>query len=204
MSVSSCLQARGAGVIDLDVIAYATLGVSVAVSVSQIGGWLLNADPRTILAVSRCSAVLLAALTPVVLLWLAVSGRSTSAMLLTALVLPVFVEGARRWRDFLGPIADWLDRLVAIQPGRSAQPLGHDLPEHCAAVLKLYLEQDGWRLNRMSRVEALAVLGLEYTADGHEIREAHRRLERRVALEAGGTHYLVAKINEAKDVLLET
>jgi len=56
---------------------------------------------------------------------------------------------------------------------------------------------------QMSRQEAFEVLGLEPTASLREIREASRRLEQKLDPEVGGTHYLAAKINEAKDVLFE-
>ena len=46
----------------------------------------------------------------------------------------------------------------------------------------------------MSRAEALAVLGLEDGASAEEILQAHP--------DKGGSNYLAAKINEAKDVLL--
>ncbi|HYM17314.1 MAG TPA: DnaJ domain-containing protein [Micropepsaceae bacterium] len=54
----------------------------------------------------------------------------------------------------------------------------------------------------MSRAEALKVLGLEDGASEDEIRAAHRRLILQTHPDKGGTSYLAAKINEAKDVLL--
>ena len=59
------------------------------------------------------------------------------------------------------------------------------------------------RRQRMSRDEAFEVLGLEPTASLREIREACSRLEQKFDPEVGGSHYLAAKINEAKDVLFE-
>jgi len=55
---------------------------------------------------------------------------------------------------------------------------------------------------RMSRSEALNVLGLSEDASAKEIKAAHRRLIQQTHPDKGGTTYLAAKINEAKDVLL--
>lgn len=54
----------------------------------------------------------------------------------------------------------------------------------------------------MSRAEALKVLGLEEGASADDIRAAHRRLMLQNHPDKGGTDYIAAKINEAKDVLL--
>lgn len=54
----------------------------------------------------------------------------------------------------------------------------------------------------MSREEAYRVLGLEAGASNEEIRAAHRKLMLQNHPDKGGTSYLAAKINEAKDVLL--
>jgi curved DNA-binding protein CbpA len=54
----------------------------------------------------------------------------------------------------------------------------------------------------MSRAEALKVLGLQEGASDDDIRAAHRRLMLQNHPDRGGTDYIAAKINEAKDVLL--
>ncbi len=48
----------------------------------------------------------------------------------------------------------------------------------------------------------MKVLGLEEGATEEQIRAAHKRLMLQIHPDKGGTSYLAAKINEAKDVLL--
>jgi DnaJ family protein C protein 19 len=58
------------------------------------------------------------------------------------------------------------------------------------------------RNGAMSREEALEVLGLTPGAKEADIRAAHRRLMRGAHPDSGGSDWLAARINQARDVLL--
>lgn len=137
--------------IDYDVIAYTMLGISSSVSALQIVRWILNTNPRTVIQAGRWSAAALIGLTPVVLLWLVMSGRSTLAMMLAAFVLPVIVQGGLHWRGLFGPL-NFLkvsfphgdqDLGAPVVSGRAVRPdpMNPDLVRQSVAVLRAYLEQ---------------------------------------------------------------
>jgi hypothetical protein len=222
---------------DLTILAYATLGLSLFVSAVKMGGWILHADPRTILNGGRWALVALAALALGVLLWLVMSGRWSSAMMLAAFMLPIFVQAAPRWRVLFGPLNAMRSDFPPITPDFSTPRGGFsnardmtdpELVQQSLAVLRAYLAQTGAQAAtqightpaspqagngaatmpgngrlRMSTEEALDILGLEPTASAQEIRDAYRRLEQKVDPELGGTRYLMAKIIEARDLLLQ-
>jgi DnaJ domain len=54
----------------------------------------------------------------------------------------------------------------------------------------------------LARDEALAILGLKQGATAEDVKQAHKRLIKDFHPDKGGSDYLAAQINEAKDVLL--
>ena len=56
----------------------------------------------------------------------------------------------------------------------------------------------------MDKAEALEVLGLTASASPEDIRAAHKKLLRAIHPDAGGSTYLSAKINAARDRLLKS
>ncbi len=88
-------------------------------------------------------------------------------------------------------------------------------------VMEAYLDRmhDGWRdqvgdshstagdaapaSGPMSRSEALDILGLDDAASDDEVVEAHKRLIQKLHPDRGGSTFLAAKINQAKDLLLK-
>jgi hypothetical protein len=54
----------------------------------------------------------------------------------------------------------------------------------------------------MTRAEAALILGVSPQATPEQVKDAHRRLITKNHPDAGGSDYLAAKINQARDVLL--
>jgi hypothetical protein len=124
---------------------------------------------------------------------------------LTGLVL----AGAYRGRPLDGlSLAELLDLLAVCQAE----------DRQSAAVLEAYLDRahgPAWREarpeppgtpagpeGRMTREQAFQILGLAPGATEEAIRTSHRRLMQKLHPDRGGSDYLAALLNQAKDLLL--
>ena len=116
--------------------------------------------------------------------------------------------------QFKGSMLDNLKLEALLQLLRECQD-----DEESVALLQAYLDRvyaDSWQQQadaqgqqrasidpaEMSREEALQILGLSSDADEREVIETHRRLMQKLHPDRGGSAYLAATINLAKDTLL--
>ncbi|KAJ4971741.1 hypothetical protein NE237_004840 [Protea cynaroides] len=61
---------------------------------------------------------------------------------------------------------------------------------------------DGGFQPTMTKREAALILGVRESATPEKVKEAHRRVMVANHPDAGGSHHLASKINEAKDIML--
>jgi hypothetical protein len=115
---------------------------------------------------------------------------------------------------FAGAALDKLDRATLVN-------LLGEIDADSRQLLAAYLDrrEPGWRENaqgdaaaggglgpssggKMTEQEAYQILGIQPGASAQDIGRAHRSLMKKLHPDQGGTTYLAARVNEAKDVLL--
>lgn len=208
------------------VISAVVLGLSVLATVAKFLDWFMHSDPRTMIRTTRLMLLLLLLACIPLLVMMIVNQQWAAAMLIGAgmLVIPTLLK----WRILFAPLRSAFD-YFRPKPQPFDMEIWRDPPDdpetvrRAAAILEAYVSKaslmalrderrDGRRdlsddeepeAERMSRGEALEVLGLEPGAEEAEIRAAHKRLLRLVHPDRGGSAYLARRVYEARDTLLE-
>ena len=149
------------------------------ISVILIGSWFWYRRQPPELRRKAAIRIVILTLT-LALLYLTVTGKLHWIGGIFALLLP-----------FLQKLIPWVLRLSPLYRIWKQRKSG-DSPQNRAKASP-----------NLSRVEALEVLGLKEGASRDDIIQAHRKLIQKLHPDRGGNDWLAAKINAAKDRLLE-
>jgi hypothetical protein len=201
------------------VISAVVLGLSVLATVAKFLDWFMHSDPRTMIRTTRWMLLLLLAACIPLLVMMIINQQWAVAMLIGAgmLVIPTLLK----WRTLFAPLRSAFD-YFRPKPRPFDMEIWQDPPDdpetvrRAAAILEAYVskaslmalrderlrEEEEDEDERMSRGEALEVLGLEPGAEEAEIRAAHKRLLRLVHPDRGGSAYLARRVYAARDTLL--
>ncbi|SCA55217.1 conserved exported hypothetical protein [Candidatus Terasakiella magnetica] len=142
--------------------------------------WYVQARPRDVLTVAKWIGIIFVSLLIIRLLF---SGKFWLAMA----ALPALFVWFERFRTLFHigkTVRGWYKGEAPSQQQAPPPPP----------------QQEGRSF--MSREEALDLFGLEEDATAPEIKAAYHRLIAQVHPDKGGSDYLAAKINQAKDILL--
>ncbi|MFT4835674.1 MAG: hypothetical protein ACJAYB_000336 [Psychromonas sp.] len=111
-------------------------------------------------------------------------------------LISLYTLAGKQYPDSIEILASYLDRKYgadwreAANAGNGSQKSGQN--------------SRGSDSSTMSVIEAYAVLGLDNNATQKEIIAAHRKLMLKLHPDKGGSNYLAAKINQAKDLLVSS
>jgi hypothetical protein len=213
---------------DAMMLSSVALGISLFASGFKLIDWYVNADPKEVVKTGRRVLIgFMILAVPLFVASLAYRQWSLATLLGAGCLTSLTVIGRR----ILLPIRDMiqlrilggygLGRLGILSGRHSDDP---ELVRRAADILAAYLDRmehsppsdcagtstgspthkaggASWD-GPMSRDQALDVLGLDASADHLAIRKAHRRLVQMVHPDRGGSNYLTAKVNQAKEILL--
>lgn len=204
------------------IISAIVLGLSVLATAAKFLDWFLHSDPRTMVRTLRWMALLLVVVAIPLLVMMIMREQYAGAMLLGAamILVPTFLK----WRAILVPLRAAFAQFRGKPQPFEMPPVWQDPPppdpralQHAAALLEAYLKHatpnasaqrqlpaptDAEGQDGMTIKEALDVLGLPEGTDLASIHTAHRRLMRGADPDSGGSPYLAARIDEARDVLV--
>ena len=204
------------------IISAIVLGLSVLATAAKFLDWFLHSDPKTMVRTLRWMALLLVIVAIPLLVMMIMREQYAGAMLLGAamILVPTFLK----WRAILVPLRAAFAQFRGKPQPFEMPPVWQDPApadpralQHAAALLEAYLKHatpiasaqrqisapaDGEDNGSMSMKEAFEVLGLAEGADLASIHTAHRRLMRGADPDTGGSPYLAARIDEARDVLV--
>ena len=157
---------------------WALIVLAAAAAIMLLGRWLVAATPAQILRAAR---------------W-------TGLTLLLGLGIFLLVTDRLAWAlAALGGGLGWAIRLMYLRSLLAQFGFG---PGGGTGGRGGGGASEGMPGGGMSRAEALAILGLAEGASRDDIKSAHHRLMDQLHPDHGGSDYLAAKINRARDVLL--
>ncbi len=150
------------------------LGLVILAGLLLAGRWFTSADPKTLIRVLK---FLLFGIIGAAALFFIFTGRLAWAFVAIPVLIPWFMRARtvhRAYKNF--------SDAASGNFGGSAGQNGPSGP--------------------MTRARALEILGLGEGASEKEIKDTHRRLIAGIHPDHGGSTFLAAQINQAKDVLL--
>lgn len=152
------------------------LGLVILAGLLLAGRWFTTAEPKTLIRVLK---FLLFGVIGAAALFFIFTGRLAWAFIAVPVLIPWFMRARtvhRAYRNFSDAASG------NFGGGAGQNPRGPGGP--------------------MTRAQALEILGLKEGAAEKEIKDAHRRLIAGIHPDHGGSTFLAAQINQAKDVLL--
>ena len=128
--------------------------------------------------------------------------RSTAGVIIGTLVV-LAITGHMHWLYALGgSIAAFTPRLISAL--RYLPLINRFRQQYTQQKSQQSGQQSAGRANpgKMTAEQAREILGVKTNATRDEIIKAHRRMMQKVHPDRGGSDYLAAQINQAKDTLL--